>query len=122
MRYSVVSLLALPLALAADPTIIKVGDEQGALTFSPDTATIPVGGVAEFHFYPQIHSVAQGTFEDPCKPLSNTSFFSGGFITSSPSGNATTFKVTITDDKPIYYYCGYPSHCAAGMVGIINPP
>lgn len=115
------SLLALPLALGAAPTVVKVG-EGSSLTFSPSTVTVPVGGVVEFHFYPMKHSVAQGTFEDPCKPLSNSSFWSGAFATSDPKGNATTFSITVKDDKPIYFYCAFPSHCGSGMVGIVNAP
>ncbi|CAG8951360.1 hypothetical protein HYFRA_00007271 [Hymenoscyphus fraxineus] len=113
--------LALPLTLAS-PTIIKVGDENASLTFSPSVVSVPVGEIIEFRFYPMTHSVAQGTFEEPCKPLSNSSFWSGPFATKDPKGNATTFSITVKDDKPIYYYCAFPSHCGKGMVGIVNPP
>ncbi|CAG8983896.1 hypothetical protein HYALB_00005535, partial [Hymenoscyphus albidus] len=109
------------MALGAN-TVIKVGDENGAIKFSPDSVSIPVGGVAEFHFYPQVHSVVQGSFENPCQPLSNTSFYSGPFFTTSPQGNETTFSLSIRDEQPVYYYCGAPGHCGGGMDGIINPP
>ncbi|KAH8657181.1 Cupredoxin [Tricladium varicosporioides] len=120
MQFSIFTVLSLASAvLAADPQIVKVGD--GALAFSPSTITAAVGSTVEFRFYPMKHSVAQGTFESPCTPGSNTSFFSGGMATASGVNNMT-FTLTIADDKPIYYYCAFPGHCGSGMVGIINPP
>jgi uncharacterized cupredoxin-like copper-binding protein len=32
------------------------------------------------------------------------------------------FTVTVNDTNPIWFYCGVPTHCQAGMVGVINPP
>ncbi|KAG9230607.1 Cupredoxin [Amylocarpus encephaloides] len=122
MQFSRSSLLALiPALVAAETTTVTVG-KGGSLTFEPSTAMVPVGGTVEFKFFPMKHSVAQGAFDAPCKPLSADSFWSGGFATSDPAGNATTFSITVKDDKPIYYYCAFPGHCGQGMVGIINPP
>ena len=73
---------------------VKVGD--GGLTFDPDTLTAAVGDTV-------------------------TSFFSGGIKTASGE-NEETFSITVTDSKPIWYYCGFPGHCGAGMAGVINPP
>ena len=101
-------------------TTIAVGN--GGLNFSPNNISLPVGSVVEFQFYPPTHSVAQAAFADPCTPLANnTGFFSGGFTTSSGT-NSNVFSIKINDTKPIWYYCGYPGHCEAGMVGVINPP
>jgi plastocyanin len=103
-------------------TTVKVSNAKGDLTFTPDNFTAPVGQVIEFLFYPATHSVAQAAFATPCEPLANdTGFFSGAFSTSSGT-NADVFTITVNDTKPIWFYCGYPSHCEAGMVGVINPP
>lgn len=31
------------------------------------------------------------------------------------------FRVTVNTTDPIFFYCGFPSHCELGMVGVINP-
>ncbi len=99
---------------------VKVGD--GSLQFSPSTISAKVGETVEFHFFPNTHSVAQSTFAKPCTPLANgTSFFSGGIKTASGE-NANTFTITVNSTAPIWFYCGFPSHCEAGMAGVINPP
>ncbi|KAH7413467.1 Cupredoxin [Cadophora sp. MPI-SDFR-AT-0126] len=98
---------------------VKVGD--GGLTFDPNSLTASVGDTVEFHFFPATHSVAQSSFAAPCAPLNDTSFFSGGFKTASGE-NEQTFSITVNDTKPIWYYCGFPGHCGAGMAGVINPP
>jgi len=106
----------------AGVTTVKVSNANGDLAFTPDSFTAPVGQVIEFLFYPQTHSVAQAAFATPCEPLANnTGFFSGGFSTTSGT-NADVFTVTINNTSPIWFYCGYPGHCEAGMVGVINPP
>ncbi|KAG4434040.1 hypothetical protein IFR05_010462 [Cadophora sp. M221] len=98
---------------------VKVGD--GGLVFSPDSMSAAIGDTVEFHFFPATHSVAQSSFAAPCAPLNDTSFFSGGVRTASGE-NEQTFSITINDTKPIWYYCGFPGHCGAGMAGVINPP
>lgn len=104
---------------------VKVG-ENGGVTFSPNKITAAVGDKVEFQFFPVTHSVAQAAFDAPCVPSGDTAFFSGG-ITSGPksgkrqaSTDITTFTVTVNDTKPIWFYCAFPGHCEAGMVGVIN--
>ncbi|TAQ90803.1 hypothetical protein B7494_g829 [Chlorociboria aeruginascens] len=99
---------------------VAVGN--GGLTFTPDSITAAKGETVEFHFYPPTHSVAQASFDSPCTPSANgTGFFSGGFTTSSGT-NANVFTLTINETTPIWFYCGFPTHCESGMVGVINPP
>ncbi|KAH7370901.1 Cupredoxin [Rhexocercosporidium sp. MPI-PUGE-AT-0058] len=98
---------------------VKVGD--GDIVFSPNSMKAAVGDSVEFHFYPATHSVAQSSFAAPCVPLNDTSFFSGGVKTASGM-NDQVFTITVTDASPIWYYCGFPGHCAGGMAGVINPP
>jgi len=97
---------------------VTVGN--GELAFNPSSLTANVGDKVEFQFYPKTHSVAQAAFAKPCQPLNTTSFFSGGFTTASGVNN-TVFTITVENETPIWYYCGYPGHCGQGMVGAINP-
>lgn len=73
---------------SASSTIQSVDVGKSGFTFNPDTIHIPVGGVVEFHFYPGDHSVAQAAFNNPCHPMSDTSFFSG-FMASANNGKVT---------------------------------
>ncbi|KAJ5715281.1 uncharacterized protein N7483_012462 [Penicillium malachiteum] len=97
---------------------IDVGED--GFSFDPASLSASVGDTVEFHFYPQNHSVAQASFDDPCHPLNSSGFFSGFVPTSEES--KTVFTLTINNTDPIWYYCGQEGHCQAGMVGVINPP
>jgi plastocyanin len=67
-------LLALvPAALAAEQTIL-VG--KGGDTFTPDTITAAQGDTVKFTFAATGHSVSASTYDSPCKPASDTTFFS----------------------------------------------
>jgi plastocyanin len=92
---------------------------ENGFVFKPDTIHVPSGGVVEFHFYAGDHSVAQAAFNNPCHPMSDTSFFSG-FMASANNGNPV-WSLTVNDTNPIWFYCGQVGHCQAGMVGVINP-
>lgn len=107
---------------AATPGVHTVAVGNGALAYSPNNITAAKGETVEFHFYAPLHSVAQGDFATPCTPSANgTGFFSGDISTSSGQ-NVDVFTVTINDTNPIWFYCVIPTHCQAGMVGVINPP
>ncbi|QDS71817.1 hypothetical protein FKW77_009668 [Venturia effusa] len=108
------SALALSLAsltLAAQQ-VISVG--QG-LSFLPNTIYAAVGETIKFEFITPGHSVAAGSYDKPCTPASNSSFYSGILDTSM------VYTITINDTQPIFFYCAVASHCQAGMVGVINP-
>lgn len=62
---------------ASSSSTVSVDVGEDGFTFDPDTINVPIGGVVEFHFYPGDHSVVQAAFNNPCHPLSDTSFFSG---------------------------------------------
>ncbi|KAJ5151308.1 Cupredoxin [Penicillium canariense] len=93
---------------------------ENSLVFDPDTIHVAPGGKVEFHFYPGNHSVVQASFDNPCHPLSETSFFSG-FFPATNGESSTTFTLTVNDTAPIWFYCGQPGHCQGRMVGVINP-
>lgn len=60
---------------------VDVGEE--GLVFEPDSLRAGPGDKIEFHFYPGGHSVVQAAFDNPCRPMSDTSFYSGTVSTSS---------------------------------------
>jgi plastocyanin len=69
-------------ALAAGAKIqIAVGKD--GLVFTPNSVTAAMGDVIEYQFFPPIHSVIMGDFNNPCMPAATGGFFSGGFTTSS---------------------------------------
>lgn len=55
---------------------VDVG-EDGEWTFSPNSLKVAPGEKVPFEFYGSHHSVAQGSFANPCQPMSSTSFYSG---------------------------------------------
>lgn len=67
------ALSLLPLTFAAQQ-VITVG--QG-LSFLPNTAYVAVGDTIKFEFLTPGHSVVAGSYDKPCAPASNTSFYSG---------------------------------------------
>lgn len=91
------------------------------LAFSPNSFTAAIGDSIEFHFFPPAHSVVRSSFTQPCAPVNASAFFSGPTTTTSGENkNVFTVKVNTTD--PIWFYCGFPGHCQAGMAGVVNPP
>lgn len=62
---------------SSSSSTVSVDVGEDGFTFNPATINVPKGGVVEFGFYPGDHSVAQAAFDNPCHPLSDTSFFSG---------------------------------------------
>lgn len=100
--------------------IVKVA-QNGSFVFEPNSMTVPVGDTVEFHFWPKSHSIAQSSFDKPCQPLDDTSFFSGPVAVSSGM-SPTTYSIKVTSAGPIWYYCATGQHCQAGMGGVINPP
>lgn len=108
-----------PVAAQEGVQIVKVGD--GGLTFDPAEITAAVGDKIEFHFWPQAHSVAQSSFDNPCQPLNTTGFFSGR-VPVEQGMSDTIWTLTIEDDTPKWFYCATGEHCQNGMVGVINAP
>ncbi|KAJ5980301.1 hypothetical protein N7481_007599 [Penicillium waksmanii] len=104
---------------SASSNTVSVDVGEDGFTFNPATVNVPKGGVVEFNFYPGDHSVVQAAFNNPCHPLSDTSFFSG-FMADAHDGKPV-WSLTVNDTNPIWFYCGQVGHCQAGMVGVINP-
>jgi plastocyanin len=106
----------------ATPGVHTVEAGNGNLAYSPSSITAAVGETIEFHFFPPLHSVAQGDFATPCTPPANGTGFFSGDITTSSGENTNVFTIKINDTNPIWFYCVIPTHCQAGMSGVINPP
>ncbi|KAK3398865.1 hypothetical protein B0T20DRAFT_353944 [Sordaria brevicollis] len=113
------SMLAISGMVAAETIVIKAD----GLVFGPELITANKGDILEFHFLPSNHSVVKGSFGHPCQPATEDvegRFFSGFLPAKEKEENPSIFKVTITSTSPFPFYCSYPSHCANGMVGIVN--
>jgi len=108
-----------PVTATSSPFQVKVGAD--GLTYTPSNIIAEVGTQIEFNFFPKNHTVTQSNFKDPCQPLSSGGFFSG-FVPTQPGNTGNTFTITVTDKKPIWFYCSQTTgtHCQAGMVGSIN--
>jgi uncharacterized cupredoxin-like copper-binding protein len=106
----------------ANPSVHTVLAGNGNLAYTPNTITAAKGETVEFHFFAPEHSVAQGEFSTPCTPPANGTAFFSGDITTASGENTNVFTITINDTNPIWFYCVIPTHCQAGMSGVINPP
>lgn len=116
MQFSISRLLALTITasqVSAKTITVEVG--QDGLSFAPDNIKAAEGDTVEFHF-DSSHSVNSGPFAKPCSPSTEGGFGSGPL----PNGDNSWFSVTVNNTKPIWFYCGVPGHCQAGMVGVIN--
>lgn len=129
-----------PTPTSSSGAVHTVDVGQDGFTYNPDSLTAAAGDTVEFHFYPGDHSVVQAAFSGPCKPLNDSSVFSG-FMTGTSDGDVSIhavstsvlliyvsivqqdiFTLTINDTNPFWFYCAQIGHCQAGMVGVINPP
>ncbi|RPB06162.1 hypothetical protein L873DRAFT_1824844 [Choiromyces venosus 120613-1] len=120
---------ATPVDKPAQTHTVKVGGLNGTtpiLKYNPEyVADVKAGDVVLFDFLANNHTVTESTFDAPCVPKA------GGIDSSfRPNKENTpgkvTFPVTVTDDKPRWFYCAQPGggkpHCQAGMVFAINAP
>jgi hypothetical protein len=95
--------------------------------FQPNDLTAAVGDILEFHFggpgkgvLGGNHSVALGTFDDPCVPAP------GGFWSGFQAINATSkeadwvFRVEVNNTDPMVFFCALGPHCTRGMHGVVN--
>jgi len=108
---------------------ITVGAD-GKLAFNPSNISAAIGDTVTFEFRPKNHTVTQSSFNDPCRPLADTSktgqtgFNSGfNFFVAPDATSFPVFTIKINDTAPIWGYCQQSqpsSHCGAGMVFSIN--
>lgn len=111
----------------AQVQVVKVGGQNGELTFSPNSIKAAVGTYVQFQFWPKNHSVIQSTYDKPCLPIKQSTpeiaGFSSGFMpVAAGAKEMPVYTVQVKDEKPIWFYCGQGKHCNSGMVGVINAP
>ncbi|EAS34054.3 extracellular serine-rich protein [Coccidioides immitis RS] len=106
---------------------VKVGAKEDPHQYIPHTIKADVGDVIEFEFYPRNHSVVQADYLAPCVPATGRYFYSGIFNSFDEEdgmlvGKPPTWKLTVNDTKPTFFYCTAIDSCIVnGMVGVINP-
>lgn len=118
-----------PVGYAAKTQTVKVGGLDGTtpiLKYNPEyVADVKVGDVVLFDILANNHTVTESTFDAPCVPKAGG--IDSGFRPNKDNiPGKMTFPVTVTDDKPRWFYCAQPGngkpHCQAGMVFAINAP
>jgi len=96
----------------------------GTLAFNPPMVSAAPRDVIVFEFHQKNHTVAQSSFDDPCRKLSTGNGFDSGFFPVADNAtNFPTWNFTVTDTAPIWAYCRQSnpsSHCGAGMVFAVN--
>ncbi|KAI5465219.1 Cupredoxin [Mariannaea sp. PMI_226] len=115
LSVGILAVLGLIAGASAETVKVEVGKSGSKTIFNPQSIKAEKGDVVEFHFNSQ-HSVVASDFENPCTPVSSGGFYSG----TLPSGDKSTFSVTLNNTGPIFFYCSLPGHCQAGAVGVIN--
>ncbi|KAF8873887.1 hypothetical protein BD779DRAFT_1678998 [Infundibulicybe gibba] len=112
-----VALASLPAAFAATYDV-RVGPD-GQFVFQPEFVKAAAGDVVNFSFLPKNHTVTQSSFERPCSPAAGG--INSGFMPVAAGATSPTFKVTVNDTKPLYFYCQQGTHCSqSGMVFAVN--
>ena len=118
-----------PVGYAARTQTVKVGGLDGTtpiLKYNPEyVADVKPGDVVLFDILANNHTVTESTFDAPCVPKAGG--VDSGFRPNKDNiPGKMTFPVTVTDDKPRWFYCAQPGngkpHCQAGMVFAINAP
>jgi len=127
MQFTTLALSALSIGSAlADIKVhvVKVGNANATLVYSPNNIVAAVGDMVQFQFAPANHTVTQSTFAAPCQPIGSTSNVTGvfsGFMPVSASDSMTpTYTIMINSTTPMWLYCSQGKHCQNGMSMVIN--
>jgi plastocyanin len=105
--------------------VVKVGNANGTLAYSPNSVVAAVGDMVQFQFAPANHTVTQSTFDQPCQPISMNSpgtagLYSGFMPVTATSETTPTYTIMINNTTPIWLYCSQGKHCQSGMTMVIN--
>jgi plastocyanin len=95
---------------------IVVAPSQGVLRYIPFSTNASVGDTISFQWGAGPHTVTQSSALEVC----NHTDLNGGGFASGPQNKSFVFNQVVNDTKPIWFYCGIPSHCQKGMFGGIN--
>lgn len=127
MQFTTFALSALSIGSAlADITVhvVKVGNANGTLAYSPNNVVAAVGDMVQFQFAPANHTVTQSTFDNPCQPIamhSNVTGVYSGFMPVAATAQMTpTYTIMINNTTPMWLYCSQGKHCQNGMTMVIN--
>lgn len=130
MQFTTLALSALSIGSALAQSsqvmvhVVKVGNANGTLAYSPNEVTAAVGDMVQFQFAPANHTVTQSTFDQPCQPISlnsNTTGIFSGFMPVSASATTTpTYTILVNSTTPMWLYCSQGKHCQSGMTMVIN--
>ncbi|KDQ52455.1 hypothetical protein JAAARDRAFT_81129 [Jaapia argillacea MUCL 33604] len=94
--------------------------------YDPPTLSAQTNDTITFIIGAGLHGVTQTTFETPCYAMPGG--FNSGLVGPGTNLSAPAMKwdlVLTNGSTPIWYFCQGTrpeSHCAVGMVGVINPP
>ena len=77
--------------------------------------SVPPGDTVNFVWRANNHTVTKSSQLLPCNKTSDNAFASG------EQNMGFQFQETVNDTNPVFYYCGTPGHCEAGMWGVLNP-
>ena len=104
--------------------VVRVGNPNGTLEYSPNSVVAAVGDMVQFQFAPENHTVTQSTFDQPCLPVSMftnvTGLYSGFMPVQATSTMTPTYTILINNTTPIWIYCSQSRHCQSGMTMVIN--
>ncbi|KAF8520230.1 hypothetical protein BU17DRAFT_65574 [Hysterangium stoloniferum] len=94
---------------------IIVAPTQGVLRFVPFSTNATVGDTLEFHWGANTHTVTQSSALEVCNKTDSPTAFASG-----THDKGTVYSQVVNDTKPIWFYCGTPTHCEKGMFGGVN--
>lgn len=94
---------------------IIVAPTQGVKRFIPPMMSVPPGDTVNFVWRANNHTVTKSSQLLPCNKTADHAFASG------EQNMGFQFQETVNDTNPVFYYCGTPGHCEAGMWGVLNP-
>lgn len=127
MQFTTLAFSALSIGSAIAATavhVVKVGNSNGTLAYSPNSIKAAVGDMVQFQFAPNNHTVTQSTFDQPCQPIalhSNiTGIYSGFMPVKATATETPTYTIQINSTTPMWIYCSQGKHCQAGMNLVIN--
>jgi len=112
-----IALLAVS-TVRAETHVIAVGANNG-LTFNPTSVAANMGDTITFSFQGGSHTATQSTFASPCTALQGGT--NSGTEPTNGAATPPTFNYTVTDSKPVWFFCATGTHCKSGMVFAVNP-
>lgn len=96
------------------------GNPNPVLRYNPEYVNAQVGDIISFNFLAANHTVTQSSFDLPCVGIPYG--FRTGVQMNPDNINGLVVKEFVVNDlKPLWFYCGFATHCQQGMVFSINP-